>query len=112
MNPEPGKHGVVITLDDIYKAGLKTQESVSKLEVSVGKMVAINDRLDSHAADIKEEQTLRRAADDEEAEARAEADKELQIQISANRVMLERASVIGGIMLLVIGGAVTKVLIG
>ena len=64
---------VRVTLDAIYEQGQQTAAKVTELEHTVSRMVAINERLDSHKADIGEHDTRLR---------------KLEVQISAQWVIV------------------------
>lgn len=48
MTDSSRPHGVVVTLDQIYKQVQDTDDKVDKLASAVNDMVAINKRLDQH----------------------------------------------------------------
>ena len=54
---EQGKTGVMVTLDEIYRQVLNTDDKVDKLASAVGEMVAINHRLDQHHSLLNNHET-------------------------------------------------------
>lgn len=53
-DPKSGSHGVVITLREVWEQGQETREIVGDLANSVGELVAVNRRLDSHSQSLAE----------------------------------------------------------
>ena len=53
MSAHDNQPSVRITLADIYEQGQQTAKKVTELEHTVTKLVAINERLDSHKRDIE-----------------------------------------------------------
>ena len=51
-DPKTGQHGVVITLREVWEQWQETRSTLNDLASSVGELVAVNRRLDSHSKSL------------------------------------------------------------
>lgn len=51
--PDPG-HGVIVTLPEIYQDVQATKAQVGEINLKLDRFISVNERLDSHKADIEE----------------------------------------------------------
>lgn len=90
MNPTNDHPGVIVTLPEIYKQVLETDEKLDRLANSVEQMVSINKRLDQHHERLNEHgQRMRKA----------------ESQIAAQWIVV-------GVVITVIGAALVKFITG
>ena len=82
--------GVVVTLPEIYRKVLETDDKVDRLASSVEEMVAVNKRLDQHH---------------ERLNAHGERLRKVESQIAAQWIVV-------GVVITVIGAAVVKIITG